>query len=43
MNRPELTNCSSTYYRYTQNLQQPVLRAIRCVSDECLLAQIQTV
>ena len=33
----------STYYRHAQRLQQPILRAKRCVSDECLLAQIQTV
>ena len=33
----------STYYRHAQRLQQPELRAKRCVSDECLLAQINTV
>ena len=33
----------STYYRHTQKLQQPTLRVKRCVSDACLLAQIQTV
>ena len=34
---------SSTYYRHAQKLQQPTLRVKRCVSDACLLAQIQTV
>jgi transposase InsO family protein len=33
----------STYYRHAQKLQQPTLRVKRCVSDACLLAQIQTV
>ena len=33
----------STYYRHAQRLKQPELRSKRCVSDEGLLSQIQTV